>query len=79
MKATMKMPKVADSTDSVTVIEWCAAPGDRIAEGEMILIVETDKATVEIPAPLSGTVLEILAAVDEDITTGTPIAVFETE
>ncbi|MDT5016252.1 MAG: hypothetical protein QOD39_2412, partial [Mycobacterium sp.] len=36
-------------------------------------------ATVEIPAPLSGTVLEILAAVDEDITTGTPIAVFETE
>lgn len=78
MKATVKMPKVADSVDKVTVIEWHKTAGDTIAAGEILLHVETDKAIVEVPCPVGGTVREILVDVDDDVRTGDPIAVLET-
>lgn len=78
MKATVKMPKVADSVDEVTVIEWAKKEGDQIAAGETLLQVETDKAVVEVPSPVAGVVLQLLVAVDGDVSTGMPIAVLET-
>jgi pyruvate dehydrogenase E2 component (dihydrolipoamide acetyltransferase) len=78
VKATVKMPKVADSVDTVTVIEWEAKVGDSVSAGSTLLRVETDKAIVEVPCPVTGTVLELRAEIDDDVTTGTPIAVIET-
>lgn len=79
MKVTVKMPKVADSVDEVAIIEIAPSVGQRIGEGDTILTVETDKTSVDVPSPVSGTVQEILVAVDDEITTGTPVLVVETE
>lgn len=73
----MRMPRVADSTDTVVVEEWSVAVGQRVAAGESLLSVETDKAIVTVPAAVSGTVVELLAGTNDEVTTGQPIAVFD--
>jgi len=78
MKFTVKMPRAADTVDEVVVSEWVAGEGMAVSEGDPILRVETDKALVEVPAPVTGVVLSHLVAVDDEIATGTPIAVIET-
>lgn len=78
MKTTIKMPKLADSTDEVAVLDVLAAAGDTIAVGDDLFEVETDKTTVVVPAPVSGVVVEVLASVDDEVTTGTPVMVVET-
>jgi pyruvate dehydrogenase E2 component (dihydrolipoamide acetyltransferase) len=78
MKVTVKMPRAADTVDEVVVMEWVVEEGADVAEGDPILRVETDKALVEVPTPISGKVAAHLVAVDDEITTGTPIAVIDT-
>lgn len=77
MKATVRMPRVADSTDTVYVEEWVVQVGQVLAEGDPLLTVETDKAMVSVPTPLGGTVLELLVAAQADVQTGTPIVVLD--
>lgn len=73
----MKMPRAADTVDEVMVSEWVVAVGADVAAGDPLLRVETDKALVEVPSPVAGTLVEQLVAVDDEIATGTPIAVIE--
>lgn len=77
MKATIKMPKVSDTVDEVTVVAWKVAVGDTIAEGDPLVEVDADKAVVEVPSPAAGKVVELLAGVDADVATGTPILTIE--
>uniref|UniRef100_UPI0031DEBF0D lipoyl domain-containing protein n=1 Tax=Inquilinus sp. TaxID=1932117 RepID=UPI0031DEBF0D len=49
---------------------WLAAVGDKVREGDPLVELETDKVTVEVPAPASGTLLEILIATDQDAVPG---------
>ena len=77
MRMTVKMPRAADTVDEVVVAEWIVEPGTTVAAGDPLLRVETDKALVEVPAPVAGTLVEHLVAVDDEIATGTPIAVIE--
>ncbi len=77
MRMTVKMPRAADTVDEVMVSEWVVAVGADVAAGDPILRVETDKALVEVPSPVAGTLVEQLVAVDDEIATGTPIAVIE--
>ena len=49
----------------------------RIAVGQALLLVETDKANVEIPSPFAGTVTDILVAVGEEVATGMPTLAIE--
>lgn len=77
MKASVKMPRVSDTVDEVTVVAWKVAAGDAIAEGDPLIEVDADKAVVEVPSPVSGTVVELLVEVDADVVTGTPILTVE--
>jgi pyruvate/2-oxoglutarate dehydrogenase complex dihydrolipoamide acyltransferase (E2) component len=77
MKSTVKLPRVAETVDEVIVSEWLVDVGDSVAAGQVLLRVETDKAVVDVPAPISGTVIALLAKVDEEISTGHPIAILE--
>ena len=77
MRMTVKMPRAADTVDEVMVSEWVVAVGAAVAAGDSILRLETDKALVEVPSPVAGTLVEQLVAVDDEIATGTPIAVIE--
>ena len=77
MKATVRMPRVADSTDTVYVEEWTVAVGQTVDEGEPLLTVETDKAMVTVPSPLGGTVVELLVGEQDEVKTGAAIAVLD--
>ena len=77
MKMTVKMPRAADTVDEFVVSEWLVEPGASVAAGDPIMKVETDKALVEIPSPVAGTLLEQLVSIDDEVSTGEPIAVIE--
>lgn len=79
MKVTVKMPKVADSVDEVAVIEIATAAGERVAAGDIVLKVETDKTSVEVPTPVTGMVRDVLVAVDDEISTGAPVLIVDTD
>ncbi|WP_461515901.1 dihydrolipoyllysine-residue acetyltransferase [Porticoccus sp.] len=64
--------------DAVEVIEIAAELGAQLAEGDGILVVETDKATMELPAPFDGELLEVLVKVGDKVTTGDRIARMKT-
>ena len=59
------------------MVEVLAKVGERIAIGQSLLLVETDKANVEIPSPFAGTVVDILVSVGEEVATGTPTLAIE--
>ena len=77
MQVTLKMPKVGDATDKVVVCEVTVKRGDRIAEGTLLMLVETDKANVEVPSPLAGTVVAVMVSVGEEVATGAPTFTIE--
>ena len=58
------MPKLGLTMDEGRLIAWHKAEGDRVAEGEVLFEVETDKAAMEIPATASGFVRRLLAEPD---------------
>lgn len=73
MKSTIKMPKVADSVNEVFISQILVSVGQSISEGDVLMLVETDKASVELPSPISGTVAAILVTLDQEVSTGTAI------
>lgn len=77
MRHTVKMPRVADTTDEVMVAQWLVAVGDDVAVGQDLLSVETDKAQVAVPSPVAGTVAALLVAAEDEIVTGAPLLTIE--
>jgi pyruvate dehydrogenase E2 component (dihydrolipoamide acetyltransferase) len=75
MPREIKMPKLSDTMEEGTLNAWRKREGDRIARGEVILEVETDKADMEYEAYVSGTLARILVREGETVAVGTPIAV----
>lgn len=69
---TIYLPDIGDFMN-VPVVEILAKPGDRIRRDEPILTLESDKATLEVPAPMSGTVGKWLVEVGSVISAGAPI------
>ncbi|MGL4894721.1 MAG: dihydrolipoyllysine-residue acetyltransferase [Shewanella sp.] len=63
--------------DEVQVIEICAAVGDNLAADASIITVESDKATMDIPAPFAGVLAELKVAVGDKISEGTLIALMQ--
>jgi 2-oxoisovalerate dehydrogenase E2 component (dihydrolipoyl transacylase) len=74
-----KLPDVGEGTAEAELSKWHVAPGDRIEEDQPLVDVTTDKAIVEIPAPVAGTVVSIHGAVGEKIAVGSELIVIETE
>lgn len=63
--------------DEVQVIEICAAVGDTLAADESIITVESDKATMDIPAPFAGVLAELKVVVGDKVSEGTLIAMMQ--
>jgi 2-oxoglutarate dehydrogenase E2 component (dihydrolipoamide succinyltransferase) len=59
-------PANAEGTRA-TILRWCKAIGDTVVKDEPLVELETDKVTVEVPAPVSGTLIEVLKAVDAEV------------
>ena len=65
--------------DAVQVIEICAEIGEILEKEASIITVETDKATMDIPAPFTGKLVELKVAVGDSVSEGSLIAVFSVE
>jgi pyruvate dehydrogenase E2 component (dihydrolipoamide acetyltransferase) len=74
----VRVPDIGDF-DDVDVIELLVAPGDRVAVEQSLLVLESDKATMEIPSPHAGVVKKLLVGVGDKVREGTPIAILESD
>lgn len=70
----VRMPKLADTVIEGVVARWLKAVGDSIEAGESMASVETDKASVELPAPVDGVIAELLVAEGEIVPVDAVIA-----
>ncbi|MCX7670729.1 MAG: hypothetical protein N2439_11740, partial [Anaerolineae bacterium] len=75
MAELINMPKLGFDMREGKLGEWVKKEGEAVGQGEIIAIVETDKASVEVPAFRSGVLHKILVAAGESVPIGTPIAV----
>lgn len=62
----VRVPQQGLTVESVTVCRWLKAVGDSVAEGEPLLEILSDKANLEVEAPVSGTVSRILIEADQE-------------
>jgi 2-oxoisovalerate dehydrogenase E2 component (dihydrolipoyl transacylase) len=72
-----KMPDLGEGTVDAEIVAWHTKPGDQVSEDQLIVEVMTDKAAVEVPAPVSGTVVSVTGAPGEKVAVGSPLIVFE--
>ncbi|WP_320837636.1 dihydrolipoyllysine-residue acetyltransferase [Zhongshania sp.] len=74
----IKVPDVG-SSDGIDVIEVCVAVGDVIKEGDSLVVLESDKASMEVPSPFSGKITKIVMKVGDSAKLGAEIAEIERE
>ena len=79
MQVEVVMPKMGESLQEGTIINWLKKEGDVIERDEMILEISTDKVDTEVPSPQSGILYKILVPVETTVEVGTPIAIIETD
>lgn len=70
------MPDVDGSGE---VIEFCVEIGDRVSEGDSLIVIESDKASMEVPSPYSGIVIEWQVGIGAEAETGLPLAILSVE
>jgi len=76
-KMTLKIPKGAVSMQEGTITTWRVASGDRVAVGDPLYDIETEKTTIEIESPFDG-VITILEEAGKTLPVGHPIAEIHT-
>jgi pyruvate dehydrogenase E2 component (dihydrolipoamide acetyltransferase) len=65
------MPPLGQTSDELRLLRWRKAEGDTVAEGELLLEIETDKATLDVEASVAGALLRIDCREGETVTAGT--------
>jgi pyruvate dehydrogenase E2 component (dihydrolipoamide acetyltransferase) len=79
MVKEIKLPEIAENVTEGTVTEILVGEGDTIEAEQDILEMETDKASVEVPAPFGGTVREILISAGDEVSVGQAVMKVDTE
>jgi pyruvate dehydrogenase E2 component (dihydrolipoamide acetyltransferase) len=74
MVTVVKLPKLGLTMEEATVLKWLKNVGEEVKEGENILLIETEKAVVEIQSPASGYLLKKMAKEGDNVKVGTPLA-----
>ena len=74
MSIELKVPNVGESIQEVQIGQWLKQEGDRVAHDEAIVELETDKASMEIPAPIDGVISRIVKHDGESVAVGEVIA-----
>ena len=73
-----KLPDLGEGTVQAEIVSWRVKPGDTVAEDEVIVEVMTEKAAVEVPAPVSGRVVSTTGVPGDMVPVGAELIVFET-
>jgi 2-oxoglutarate dehydrogenase E2 component (dihydrolipoamide succinyltransferase) len=77
MTFEIKVPEVGESIQEVQIGRWLKEEGDEVAEDEDVVELETDKASMELPAPRAGVLREIRRREGETAAVGDVIAVID--
>ncbi|MDE0645857.1 MAG: 2-oxo acid dehydrogenase subunit E2 [Gammaproteobacteria bacterium] len=73
---TVEIPDLGD-VESVEVIELCISEGVAIEQGDPLIVLESEKASMEVPAPVSGVIEKILVQLEAKVSSGDPIAIIQ--
>ncbi len=76
---SFKLPDIGEGIAEAEIVAWHVKIGDMIAEDDPLCDMMTDKATVEMTAPVAGKIVEVAGEVGDQIAIGSVLAVFETE
>jgi 2-oxoglutarate dehydrogenase E2 component (dihydrolipoamide succinyltransferase) len=77
MSTELKIPALGESIQEVQIGRWLKREGEQVAEDENVVELETDKASMEIPAPAAGVLAKILKHEGDSVSIGETIAVLE--
>jgi 2-oxoglutarate dehydrogenase E2 component (dihydrolipoamide succinyltransferase) len=77
MSIELKIPALGESIQEVQIGRWLKREGEAVAEDENVVELETDKASMELPAPTAGVLAKILKHEGDSVSIGQAIAVFE--
>ena len=77
MSVELKVPQVGESITEVVIGDWLKSSGEHVAADEAVVVIETDKVTVELPAPEAGTITKVLKRKGESATVGEVIGYLE--
>ncbi|HWK62555.1 MAG TPA: biotin/lipoyl-containing protein, partial [Eoetvoesiella sp.] len=73
------VPQLSESISEATLLTWKKQPGEAVTADEILIEVETDKVVLEVPAPASGVLTEIVKADGSTVTAGEVLARIDTE
>ncbi|MFN3401362.1 MAG: biotin/lipoyl-containing protein, partial [Ferrovibrio sp.] len=79
MLIEVKVPQLSESVAEATLVSWHKHVGDAVQRDENLIDIETDKVILELPAPESGVLVEVLKGNGESVTSGELIARIDTE
>ena len=74
-----KLPDLGEGTVEAEIVGWRVKPGDTVAEDEVVVEVMTEKAAVEVPAPVSGRVISTTGSPGDMVPVGAELIVLETD
>ena len=74
-----ELPDVGEGVAEGEIVVWHVSPGDRVTEDQVLAEVETDKAVVDLPAPVDGVVRELHAEAGEMVAVGSVVVSIDTE
>lgn len=75
----VKLPDVGEGVAEAEIVEWHVAVGDAVTDGQPLADVMTDKATVELPSPVDGTIAKLGAEIGDVVPVGSEVVWIETE
>lgn len=77
MKIKIKMPKLGMSMQSAVILQWLKSEGQQIKKGEPLVEIQTEKVDTVVESAFNGTLLKILAEIDNNVPVGTVIVEIE--
>jgi len=77
MPIELKLPDVGEGIAEGEIVRWLVAEGAQVKEDDLLVEILTDKANIELPSPVNGTLLRILAKSGQLVKVGEPIALIE--
>ncbi len=77
MAVELRVPSAGESITEVQIADWIKREGDRVERDETVVEIETDKASMEIPAPTSGVIKSVLRKAGETVGVGEVIALID--
>jgi pyruvate/2-oxoglutarate dehydrogenase complex dihydrolipoamide acyltransferase (E2) component len=76
-RVALRLPQLGNGIDEAVIQEWLFGVGEHVEQHEPVVTVETDKATSELEAPVTGTLAVVLAQDGAEVAVGDVLAEFE--